>query len=299
MIQGNGGAGARVNFFALQRVNPVSLAGRVTAVAAGSIVDTKANWTQNQFNGTNGAFYVEFDSGLKVDITGTDRTTKTLTLANSQTGVAVGNAYRIRRHLTLGDIFGKSNEAGLLAGPNNAQADNVLIYVPQTQQMLTFFYSNVQGFTGWYKDDYTAAAQVIVNPEAGLMVRTKSNRDVVLYGSGPSKEGVTMMPVYPGLNLLGTLKAKRALMLSELNIYTGDGTNGLAGGANSAVADNLILVNPDSSTSNYFYSDYPGFQGWYDASYQASGSVTIAPGTAFFLQRKNPRGAFYWVVPAE
>jgi len=299
VIQGNGGAGARVTYFALQRVNPVASAGRVTAVGATTLADGNANWAQNQFNGTNGAFYVEFDSGWKADIAGTDRATKTLTLADSPVGVVTGNAYRIRRHLTIADIFGKNNEAGLLAGPNNAQADNVLLYIPEMQQVLTFFYSNVPGFTGWYQDNYTSAADVVVNPETGLMVRTKSNRDVVLYGAGSAKEGVNLTTVYPGFNLLGTLKAKRALTLSELNIYTGNGTNGLASGANPAVADNLILVNPDSTTRSYFYSDYPGFQGWYDASYQASSNVTIAPGTAFFLQRKTPRSGFYWVVPAE
>ena len=297
-IQGNGGTGFRVSFFALPAVTPVAAAGKVSAVGSATLTDVNANWRQGQFNGTNGTYYVEFDSGLRVDILGTDGATKTLTLANS-VAVSPGNAYRVRKYQTIADVFGKNNEAGLTPGNNSAQADNVLLHIPQSQQLLTLFYSNVPGFTGWYLDNYTPGSQIVINPEMGVMVRAKSNRTLNLYLSGVVKDTLSLVPIYPGFNLVGTLKSQHPLRLSELSLFTGDIITGLAGGNNPATGDNLILLNPDATTTTYFYSDFPGFEGWYDISYRAAGNVTVNPGAAFFIQRKAPRGAFYWPIPAE
>ena len=84
-----------------------------------------------------------------------------------------------------------------------------------------------------------------------------------------------------------------------MNLYTGDPATGIAPGGNSTAGDNLILLHPDWTTSTYFYSNVPGFTGWYDATYVASANVLVAPGSVFFLQRKAPRLAFYWTIPAE
>ena len=299
LIQGNGGTGARLSYFGLQMVSPLSFAGRVTGAGATTLVDSNATWSQDQFNGTNGFHYVEFDSGLKVDIFRTDSASKTLTLTNVAAPATVGNAYRIRKHLTVADVFGKNNEAGLTPGPNSAQADNVLLQIPQSQQILTFFYSNVPGFSGWYLDNYAPGAQVVIYPEAGLMVRNKSNRNVTVYLKGSAKEGANLAPVFPGYNLLGTLKSQRSLKLSELNLYTGNPVTGVGPGGNPTAADNLILIHPDGTTAAYFYSDVVGFQGWYDTSFRTSSDVLVPAGSAFFVQRKAPRAAFYWTVPAE
>ena len=122
---------------------------------------------------------------------------------------------------------------------------------------------------------------------------------MVLYLQGTTKPGLAITPVFSGFNLLGTLNSQRALKLSELNLYTGNAATGIGSGSNPSVADNLILVHPDTTTSSYFYSDYPGFEGWYDAAFRPAADTLIDAGAAFFLQRKAPRGAFYWTIPAE
>jgi len=298
LIQGNGGTGARVNLFSLQMVPPSVSAGTVTATAAGAVIDSNANWSANQFNGTNGLFYIEFDSGNRADILATDSITKTLSIPTGLT-ITVGNRYRIRKHLTIGAVFGNTNQAGLTPGANVSQADNVLVHNAQTQQTLTFFYSNVPGFIGWYSETYTPASGTVIYPENGLMVRRKSTPNLVLYLQGATKPGLAVTPVFSGFNLLGTLKSQRALKLSELNLYTGNPVTGIASGSNPTVADNLILVHPDTTTSSYFYSDYPGFEGWYDGAFQPAADTLVDAGSAFFLQRKAPRGSFYWTIPAE
>jgi hypothetical protein len=299
-IQGNGGSGARDNVFALQSVAPAAYAGAVTAVAPGAIVDANANWTQDQFNGTNGSFYVELDSGARINVIRTDSVTKTLIVpANVPLPPIVGSAYRLRKHQTLADIFGRNNEAGLTPGLNPTMADNVLLYDAQTQVTLKYFYSSVSGFPGWYSETFASADQTVISPEVGVMVRSKTSRNAIAYVHGAAKEGATLTPVYPGYNLVGTLKSGRSLKLSELNVYTGDSATGIASGSNPSSADNLILLLPDTTSATYFYSDYPGFTGWYDTSFKPSGNVVVPAGSAFFLQRKAPRGSFYWTVPAE
>lgn len=298
-IQGTSGTAPRLNFFGVPIVNPVAYAGKVTTSGNGSVADANATWRQDQFNGTNGLYYVELDSGVTADVIRTDAGTKSLGLNNQTVSLTAGNAYRVRKHLTIADIFGKNDEAGLQAGPNSAQADNVLLQVPQTQQVLTFFYSNVPGFTGWYSDTYAAAGGVVIYPGVGLMVRTKSGRGGTVYLAGAAKEGPTLAAVYPGYNLLGTLKSQRSLTLSELNLYTGDPSTGIGAGPNSASGDVLILLHPDGTTTSYFYSNVTGFSGWYDTTYTASANVLVGPGSVFFLQRKAPRSAFYWTIPAE
>jgi len=299
-IAANAAPGSRVTMFSLPGVTPVAAAGRLTAVATTTIQDANANWTTGKFNGNNGAYYIEFDSGFRMDIVGTDAATKTLTVSGVQTSmVAPGMRYRIRRHLTVADIFGRNDEAGLTPAANSADGDNILIHVPQTQQLLTIFYSNVPGFAGWYFDNYTPAANLVVSPEAGLMVRNKSSRALTMYFNGAAKEVSTLSPIYPGYNLIGTLKAQHGISLSQLGLFTGDPNTGLASGQNPSAADNLILLNADGSTRTFFYSDYPGFDGWYDTGFLPSANAIIPPGSAFFVQRKTPRSAFYWLIPGE
>jgi hypothetical protein len=299
-LPGHSGSIQQFTCFSLQMVNPAVYAGVVTSVGLGAITDTGAAWAQDQFNGTNGSFYAEFASGWNANISHSDALNKTLTFTASQPVTLVpGTAYRIRRHATLSDVFGTNDESGLLGGQNSAQADNILLHSPDTQVTHTFFYSTVPGFNGWYRDDYTPAAQSVIYPGQGIMVRRKGASNLVLYLRGPAKEGMTLAPVYPGLNLVGTLKGSKPLRLSELNLYTANPATGVAGGSNPNMADNLVVINPDSTTATYFYSDYPGFQGWYDASFRPTGTVMINAGSAFFINRKAPRGAFYWGVPPE
>jgi hypothetical protein len=299
-LPGNTGTMSRVSSFSLQMVNSAVYAGTVTSQAAGSISDAGANWRQDQFNGTNGSFYAEFDSGWMANISHSDALAKTLSFTASQpVSIAPGSVYRIRRHVTLSDVFGANNEAGLLGGHNSAEADNIFLHSPETQVTHAFFYSTFPGYNGWYRDDYTPAAQLVINPGQGIMIRRKSAWNLVLYLKGSVKEGMTLSPVYPGLNLVGTLKGGKSLGLSELNLYTSNSVTGVAGGSNPSIADNLVVLNPDTTTATYFYSDYPGFQGWYDVSFRPTGTVRINAGSAFFINRKAPRGAFYWGLPAE
>jgi len=299
-IQGNGGSGSRTTFFSQRMVLPVLYAGTVSSIQTTSLTDTNANWAVGQY-GTNGTqAYVEFNNGWMADIA-TSTTPTNLALSGNLTGVvSMGDSYRIRAHFTIASLFGTNNETGLQSGGNTAQADNILVVIPQSQQTLTIFYYDDGINHGWLTADYNPAANQVIYPEQGLIVRRVASGDRNLYLCGPVKTGVTVAPVEPGYNLVGTLKSLSNLTLGTLNIYTGDPTTGLASGGNTADSDTLLVVQPDGTTATYFYyKDTLGNQGWLDANYNSSANVVINAGSAFFVSRLTGNGPFNWTIPAE
>ncbi len=62
--------------------------------------------------------------------------------------------------------------------------------------------------------------------------------------------------------------------------------------ANFASADNLLFVGLlENQTSLFFYSNYPGYEGWYDAHYQPSGQQKIFPESGVYYIRRQPQAA--------
>src|SRR5262249_11249370 len=302
LIQGTTtGLSSRTTFFSQRMVLPVLYAGTVSSLQNTALTDTNATWTSSEFGNGGLPAYAEFDNGSMVDIASSASTTKSLSLAGSMGGMASpGDVYRIRAHFTIASLFGTNNETGFKAGGNTAQADNVMVVIPQTQQTLTIFYYDDGVNRGWLTADYNPADKLVIYPEQGLLVRRVASGDRHVYLCGPVKTGVTMVPVDLGYNLVGTLKSLRPVNLSALNLYTGNAATGLASGGNTAQADTLLVVQPDGTTTTYFYyKDNFGNEGWLDANYNFSATVPIKAGSAFFIHRLAPNSGFNWTIPAE
>lgn len=299
LIRGGYSGGSQLTYFGLSFVQPAEAAGAVTSLGTNTFTDSQANWPPSLLNASNGTFYAEFASGLNVDIVAADAPSRTLTVPGDlRPYLSAGSIYRIRRHTTLANIFGPNNEAGLAGGLSTTEADNVMLRNNQNQTTQLYYFSNATGNTGWYRADYASANGAAIYPEQGIMVSRKVAGDVVVYMNGVVKEGPTAAPIYPGLNLVGTLKAKRSLALSELNLYTGDPATGLAAGSSPAAADNL-MVPTATGTAIYFYCNIPGYEGWLDGTYRPANGVQLAPGCAIFLMRKAPHPEFQWLIPSE
>ncbi len=299
-LSGNGGSGTKLTLFSQRMVQPIAYAGTVSSLQSNTLTDTNAAWADSQF-GTNGTLaYIEFDNGLMVDIANTSAGAQSLSLAGSLNGlVSPGATYRVRPHCTIASLFGTNNEAGLQSGLNAAQADNIILQIPQTQQTLTIFYFNNSRISGWYNADFTPASKQIVYPEQGVMVQRVSSGDLTLFSCGPVKTTATLAPIEPGFNLVGTLQSVTNLTLASLNLYTGNPATGVSSGLNPSLCDNLLIVQPDGSSATYFYFNNGRTQGWYDASFNSASGVQVNAGSAFFIQRQSANGPFNWSVPTD
>jgi hypothetical protein len=300
LIKGSVATASRTTFFSQRMVLPVLYAGTVSSVQNTALTDTNGTWTPSQFGNGGVPAYAEFDNGSMADIASSTGS-KSLSLADSLNGAAApGDAYRIRGHFTIASLFGTNNETGLQSGGNTAQADTIQVLIPGTQQTLTIFYYDDGVNHGWLTADYTLADNLVIYPEQGLLVTRVAAGDRDLYLCGPVKMGVTVAPVQPGYNLVGTLKSLSALPLSALNLYTGDPATGLASGGNTVDSDILMVIQPDGTAATYFYyKDNQGNEGWLDANYNLSADVPINPGTAFFIHRLPTSAGFNWIIPAE
>lgn len=311
-----GGAGTNNHhetWFSLSMVKPFAAAGTITAIGSNSVSDSSATWATDQFNGARGFYYIEFldtnltstASGLMADILDTDGATKTITLSGDPRSlISVGAKYRIRPHYTFFDIFGPNNEAGLLGGANNNKADIVQIESQGKTPVTVFYwsYTNTQtNIHGWYTlntNGYVPQLNFVIYPEQGIRVCRKGSNDVVLALKGQLKQTPTKVPVYPGNNALGALKAFKTMNLTNLNIYTGDNASGFMAGLNPNDADALQITKPDGTPIRYFYFDNGNYKGWMDWEYNPPVSNLIAPGSAFVILRRAAT-PFIWNIPGE
>lgn len=300
-IQGNGGSGSKLTLFSQRMVQPISYAGTISSINSTTLTDTNATWADGQFGTSGTQAYVEFDNGVMVDISNTSASSQSLTLAGSLNGiVSPGNSYRVRAHTTIASLFGTNNETGLKTGESAAQADTVLLQIAQSQSTMTIFYYSNQFFQGWVRGDLSGAGQQVIYPEQGVMVMRTAPGDLTLFSCGPVKTGVTVAPIAPGYNLVGTLKSLANVTLGALNLYTGNQATGVASGDTASGSDNVLVIAPNGSSSTYFYYNVPTvFQGWVDGSLNMAANVPIPAGSAFFIKRLNTAGSFNWTIPAE
>jgi uncharacterized protein (TIGR02597 family) len=276
---------------------PVSFQGTISAISGTTITVSGASWTNGQFNGVNGEYYVEIFSatkpGVLSDITATGATT--VTTADNLTAFAtVGDFIAIRKHVTIADLLGANNSYGLLGSDDASTADEVLVY--DGANHATYFYFNGAGApAGWYDLSFNPAGNAVISPHEGVVIKRKAAGNVTIVSTGTVKAGNTLFPIYNGLNVVGTVSAQ-GLTLDSSNLYLSNGT-ALHGSDDASTADEVIIYS-GTGQANYFYFNGAGAPaGWYDLSFNPAGSVAIAPGSAFVVNRKGG-GAFNWVLPA-
>src|SRR4029434_6221431 len=173
---GNGGSGSPAfSFRGLSMTRAVEYQGSAESVGANTLVDNDATWTDNQFNGANGAFFVEIASGpgagTTYDIQTTTAATKTLTLAqNLAGGVTAPVSFKVRKHWTIASVFGANDESGLQGG-NTTTAD--LIQVFNGSGYDSYYYQTTGlGGVGWRKggSPFTDQSNTKLYPEDGLII---------------------------------------------------------------------------------------------------------------------------------
>jgi len=288
----------------------VEYQGSAEVVTGTTLQDDQSAWTEDQFNGPAGSYYVEIVSnpggaagvvGTTADIADTTSPNgapaRTLTLSQPlANAVAAGAVFKIRKHWTIATIFGASGES--LAGGTEATADQVRVF-NGTGYDVYFYSTGGDPGTGWRKVGAGSAdqANTKILPDEGLIVarRQAAPTNVVLLGA--VKTGVSSFPIFQGLNILSNPYAA-PLKLKDSGLYNGDSATGLAGGG-STTADQVLIYN-GSTYDSYYYSTIGLLgRGWRKAGGDNTEhqNVEIPVGASFLVIRENAPG-FDWVSVA-
>lgn len=309
----------RLSVIAPSLAGAIAWEGLITEVSANdsgpSTIGVSGNpWADDQFNGANGAFYVEILSpslpGAIFDIVDTAQganpvASSLVTDRNIGATVKVGDRIRIRPHATLGSLFGEANEAGLLASDDPAAADEVVVYHGNSTTSY-FYFTGAEGFpAGWYDSEFALgpgeAAARVVAPGDSVVVKRKAPGALELRISGVAKAGDTALQVGSGTTLLGSPSAG-TFTLGASGLFTGDSATGVEASDDPSTADEVTLYSASGARSYFYFSGYPGYPaGWYDSEFAlAPGeaeNIPVPAGSVLAVSRKG-RPAFVWAAPA-
>ncbi len=308
---------------------PIKWQGTISAVSSstqGLITTTTitvdgVQWAANDFNGANGSHYVEIvstaipaHSGALAQITATAvaSTTSSITTEDLRTFAGVGDTIRIRKDVTIADIFGATNSAGLLASDDPTTGDEVYVYDGSSSAAYFYFTGAPPTYpAGWYDSAFQlapgTAEKVVIGPHQGVVIKRKAAAGISIAFAGSVKKGNTLFPVVSGangavgVNVLGTVSA-RGFTLNDSGLYTGNPATGVKPSDDPTTADELIIYTANSQTSYFYYNGGQGYaSGWYDSAFSTTSpigaAVTIAPGSAFVLKRKGGVN-FNWALPS-
>jgi uncharacterized protein (TIGR02597 family) len=297
-----GGTNPALTFSGLGLANAVAYQGMVSAIGTNTLTCSGAGWTNNQFNGGNGSFYVEIISGtnpgITTDITATTASNQTISTTDDLSALvsAGSDRFRIRPHWTIGTVFGATNQAGL-GGGTSTSADQILLWNGSGYD--TYYYQT-SGFggTGWRKAGSPSvnAAGTRMEPDQGLIIVRKKSSAVALMLQGSVKTGQSSIPVNQGVNIIGNIYAAN-MTLTSSSLYTGSSSTGLSGGTSTS-ADQVLLWNGSGYDTYYYQTSGFGGTGWRrgGAPTNDASSTIIPMGSSIVVQRQNAP-AFDWVAP--
>lgn len=300
--------GSANSYLGLAFTQPVSYQATLSSATGTTLVDSNSSWTDNQFNGANGQYYVELISGSGAgrmsNITATSGANHSITTANDLSSfVTAGTGYKIRKNWTLATVFGPNDESGL-AGGTLVTADQILVYnaTANPPAYSTYYYKTSGiGGNGWRSSASTSAdaSNTSFLPTDGLIVVRHAAGNISFSLAGAVKLGQTALPVVPGTNVLSNVYPSGNLTLGNSNLVG----SGLTGGT-LVTADQVLIYNNSTTPpypgfdTYYFKTSGLGGTGWRStASTSADATNTPIPfGASVIIQRINP-GSFTWVVP--
>ena len=286
-------------------VEPRLAAGVVGEVGDKTLVSPSITWPADLLVG--GSCYVVLttgpNAGVTADLMGVAG--KSLGLGEDLRAIALsGDGFEIRRHHTLGSLFGRSQAGALQSGANAAVADNVQLLQPDGATETYFGYAE-GGPVEWLDNNFASSDQRVILPEQSFVIRRKQAETLTLFQQGvvaAGRHGVAgsgvplVVPVETGANLV-TAPADRRVSLAQLSLYTGDPVTGLASGLNASTADRVVVPQASGAFKTYYYYKNGASEGWVDAAGRPAGSVLLEAGGSFYIVRKAPRPAFPWSLP--
>ncbi|MFQ3241819.1 MAG: hypothetical protein ACI9JZ_001508 [Lentimonas sp.] len=256
--------------------NGVEAAGSTTVEPTSAVLtNSGAAYGAGAYAGTdasgNSTHYLQIatdggaSDGLILDIIANTETT--VTTGADLTGlVSSGDAYVIKKHVTLADVFGAENTAGLKSGGDSASSD--LVYVMSSDGLgvyvVYYYQTDSLGFLGgdgWrvLGDSATDMSNVVVGPDDGVIVARKGVGDLSFTVSG-SVNGLDHQRGLPAGYSLVSYPFPVDVTLDDSGIYTS--TNGYVSGGDSASSDLVYFLQADGSFDIFYrQTDSLGFLG--------------------------------------
>lgn len=241
-----------------------------------TVTDNEVNFTTTL---TAGATYIlELPNGIIQEVTSWSGSVLTTPENITAHVTPATTTYKLRKAVTISDVFGATNSAGLTASPNGniSIADNILIYNGSTFD--TVYYYNDGSFAGWFDAVGNAAQNKVLNYADGFYVKRVAGSNINLVFTGEIKSKPTSGILTNGYNYLGAVApAGLDLDSSGLKNFISHSSTG-----NTSTVDNVLIPNGAIYRTCYYFNDGAGFEGWYDAQGNAVGNLSLTSGFLIF-----------------
>ena len=258
-------------------------------------------------------YYVEITDGTEAGAWAniTSNTDNVLTVDRDLSAAGAAKI-AIRRHVSINDLFGANNEAGLDGDDtgNIAGADEVSLFANGASRV--FFFVDLEGLEGWYDAGLVRNGNTAIEPQQAVYVNRKIAGDLSFTRAGHVKVGPTKLGVNTGFNALANPRAvgtddldAPVFTLGNSNLWDpSDAANSVdpSEDGNASNGDEITIFEDDGTFSVYFYVNLEGFEGWYDASLaELKNDVVLENGKGILLNRKAGLTGtpFVWTVPEE
>lgn len=304
-----------LSFVAPTLVNKLEFSGIASAATATTITLTgAAPLTAGSYNAAvNKAFdlvvpmpgyYVEVSAGAGegqwANITGNTATALTVDRDLSSFIVGGTTTVRIRKHATIGEIFGATNTAGLKGADSALSADEVKVLKPITHEVKSYFFYDDGQNTQWSDLGLEDAINVSILPDQGIIIQRKATTALSFVRVGHVKTGKTAIYATPGANVLPTPRAVGdTFTLGNSNLSnTGAQTTRVFGSDTAFAADALRIPQNDGQLKDFFFYDDGQNTQWSDLLVGDASNEPFNEGESFVYIRKSG-GNLTWTVPAQ
>ncbi len=256
-------------FTGMSLVNPAVVRGAVSAVSGSVISVSSASLNVGALLDASAAYYVELTAGpantyvgdrfdIDVAATKTSGNNSITVLSSARNTLASvpsdlsGYTVAIRRHVTIGQLFGTKENQLLQGSTVVANADQLLVYNTALQDFETYFFlRNAQGTTAqWRKigGGSTSRDTEIIAPGQGVAVIRNTSAPVSLTWIGEVRTNNFAQPLGAGYTLVAQPWPVSASASQRVMSHAG----GWTGSTVSTQADKF-LVYESGSFQTYFY----------------------------------------------
>ncbi len=264
--------------------SPTVIAGVVDSASSSVLSDADVNFeTALGVHGVDSPVHVlELENGVIQEIQ--SWTSNSITVVDSLEAFVTPNEtkYKVRKAVTISDVFGANNSAGLASTSDGEPGtyDEVLVLNAGGTAFESVFYYDDGSFSAWYDSNFNEVADLPLIYTDAFYIRRIAGAPKDLVITGEVKTTPTVLRVIPGNTFVGAVNpAATTLGNSGLSdfLVPDDGVN--------VDFDKILIQQSNGSYNTYNYYDDGSFQAWYDANFNEAEDVSL--GSALVIQSKT------------